>query len=117
MAAQSLTARTWPTPARERATGPAPAHRLPAPWRAGAPGVGAALRVAVLEPPRPAPGLAALLAGRAGLAAAAVRSVAALAALVRAGRADAALVDPELDEGWPAEVAARVADALAGAVP
>ena len=117
MAPQSLTARAWPTPSREPANGPAPAYPRPTPWRADAPEAGAMLRVAVLEPPRPAPGLAALLAGRAGVAAASVRSVADLAALVRAGRADAALVDPELDEGWPAEVAARVADALAGAVP
>src|SRR4051795_7292377 len=114
---QSVAARAWPAPARERANGPTLAYPSAAPWRPDPRPAAATLRVAVLEPPRPALGLAALLAARAGVAAASVRSVADLAALVRAGRADAALVDPELDEGWPAEVAARVADALGGAVP
>src|SRR5690349_3056279 len=75
---------------------------------------GATLAVAVLEC---GAGLAGLLAGVAGVSARPARTLDELVALVETGAADAAVVDPDLPEGWPADVAEAVAERLAGRVP
>jgi len=74
----------------------------------------AASSVAVLEA---RPGLAPLLGRAAGLAVRAARTLDELVALAEAGAADAAVVDPELGEGWPTDVAEAALRRLGGRVP
>ena len=63
------------------------------------------------------PGLAPLLGRAAGLAVRAARTLDELVALAEAGAADAAVVDPELGEGWPTDVAEAALRRLGGRVP
>src|SRR5690349_5510135 len=75
---------------------------------------GATLAVGVLED---GGGLAGLLAGIAGVSARPARTLDELVALVETGMADAAVVDPDRPDGWPADVAEAAAERLAGRVP
>jgi hypothetical protein len=73
------------------------------------------LSIAVLEADEG--GLAELLAGQSGVMIKSASTVPELVILVAAGAFDAILVAPELLDGWPASIAAEVADKLGPALP
>jgi hypothetical protein len=88
---------------------PSPASPDSGPGQAGA-----TLAVATLEK---GSGLAELLAGTDGVSVRSVATLDELARLVEAGAADAAIVDPELGDGWPTDVGRMAAERLHGRVP
>ena len=78
---------------------------------------GPASRIGILTGSDGSLGVSVMLLDVAGLAAVEARSVTELQALVRGGGVAAVVMDPELGDGWPVDVAEQAAGAMGEQVP